>query len=354
MSNDKYVGFDVHLATIVVVVLNAIGKCVMESIIETKGNTIIEFISGLSGTVHVVFEEGTQSTWLYDLINPRVAEVVVCNARRHQKQAKENHADRIDAYKLANRLRLGEVKAVYKGERGLRTLKELVHSYNYLVRDVTRVMNRIKAIYRGRGIACRGRRVYQERGREERLRELEEAGLRQRAELLYRELEELGKLRREAKRAMLKEAKRHAATEILQRVPGIGPVRAAQILAVVMTPYRFRTKRQFWSYCGFGVVTHETAQYRYVDGKLEKRKRAAMTRGLNGNHNRELKWVFKSAALGALKEEEMANYYHEMISSGTGAEMARLNVARKLAAITLAVWKSEGEYKAERVNKQEA
>jgi transposase len=280
---------DVHLATIVVVVLNAAGKCVMESVIETKGNTIIEFISGLSGTVHVIFEEGTQSTWLYDLIRPRVAEVVVCNARRHEKQAGENHADRVDAFKLASRLRLGEAKAVYKGDRGLRTLKELVHSYNYLVRDVTRVMNRIKAIYRGRGIGCRGRGVYQVRGREERLRELEEGGVRQRAELLYRELEELRKLRRVARRAMLKEAKRHPATEVLQRVPAIGPVRAAQILAVVMTPHRFRTKRQFWSYCGFGVVTQTTAQYRYVDGKLEKRKRPAMTRGLNRNHNREMK-----------------------------------------------------------------
>jgi hypothetical protein len=116
MSNGKYVGFDVHLATIVV--LNAAGKCVMESIIETKGSTIIEFLSGLSGTIHVVFEEGTQSTWLHDLIKPRVAEVVVCDARKHQKQSGENHADRVDAYKLASRLRLREVKGVYKGIEG--------------------------------------------------------------------------------------------------------------------------------------------------------------------------------------------------------------------------------------------
>jgi hypothetical protein len=57
--------------------------------------------------------------------------------------------------------------------------------------------------------------------------------------------------------------------------------------------------------------------------------------------------------LEALKEEELGNYYQEMVSCGTRAEMARLNVARKLAAITLAVWRSEGEYRAERVNKQE-
>ena len=245
MSNDKYVGMDVHLATVVVAVLDTRGKCVCQSVVETKGGTILDFIGGLSGAVHVIFEEGTQATWLYDLLQPRVAEVVVCNARRHQPKAGEHHADRADAYKLANRLRLGEAKAVYKGERGLRTLKELVHSYHYLVQDLTRVMNRIKALYRGQGVACRGRGVYQARGRERWLAELPEPGLKQRAGMLYRELDQLRALRREAKRAMLGEAERHPACEVLQRVPAIGPVRAAQILAAVMTPYRFRTKRQF-------------------------------------------------------------------------------------------------------------
>jgi len=139
MSDDKYVGIDVHLATVVVAVLDAGGKCVMDAVIETKGQTILAFIDGLRETLHVVFEEGTQSAWLYDLLGPRVAEVVVCNTRKHEKIAGENHADRADASRLANWLRLGEVKAVYKGERGLRDLKELVHCYDYLVRDITRV-----------------------------------------------------------------------------------------------------------------------------------------------------------------------------------------------------------------------
>jgi len=291
MSSDRYVGMDVHLATVVVAVLDARGKCVCQSVIETKGDTILEFIAGLRGAIHVVFEEGTQSAWLYDLLGPRVAEVVVCNPRKHEKVAGDNHADRADAQKLANRLRLGEVKTVYKGEQGLRTLKELVHCYDSLVRDQTRVMNRIKAVYRSRGIACRGRGVYQVRGREVWLGELTEPGPRQRAEFLYRELDGLRVLRREAKHAMLTEARRHRGHEVLQRVPALGPVRAAQILAAVGTPHRFRTKRQFWPYCGFGVVTQATAQYRYVGGKLEKGRRPALTRGLNPNHNRRLKEV---------------------------------------------------------------
>ena len=79
-----------------------------------------------------------------------------------------------------------------------------------------------------------------------------------------------------------------------------------------------------------------------------------MTRGLNPNHNRRLKAVFKSAALGALKEEEFASYYRGMVSRGMRPEMARLQVARKLASVTLAAWKSGGEYEAGRVNKEAA
>jgi hypothetical protein len=60
MSSDKYVGMDVHLATVVLAVLDARGKCVCQSVIETKGDTILEFIAGLRGAVHVVFEEGTR------------------------------------------------------------------------------------------------------------------------------------------------------------------------------------------------------------------------------------------------------------------------------------------------------
>src|SRR5215207_7336601 len=103
MSDDKDVGLGVPVATVVAVVLDAAGKCICEAVIETKGQTVLDFVGGLRGTIHLV---------------------------------------------------------------------------------------------------------------------------------------------------MLTEAKRHGGHEVLQRVPALGPVRAAQILAAVGTPHRFRTKRQFWPYCG--------------------------------------------------------------------------------------------------------
>jgi hypothetical protein len=68
MSSDKYVGMDVHQATISVAVLDSSSKLVMESIIETKAATILQFVHGLRGNLHVTFEEGTSAAWLFDLL----------------------------------------------------------------------------------------------------------------------------------------------------------------------------------------------------------------------------------------------------------------------------------------------
>jgi hypothetical protein len=67
MSRDiKYIGMDVHKEAVVIAVLNGSGKLVMESIVETKASSILQFIHGLRGELHVTWEEGTWAAWLYD------------------------------------------------------------------------------------------------------------------------------------------------------------------------------------------------------------------------------------------------------------------------------------------------
>lgn len=107
------------------------------------------------GRVLVTFEEGTLAQWLYDLLRPLVTEVVVCDPRQNRLLAAGNKSDRIDAQKLAELLRLGAVRAVDHRDYGMRELKELVRSYECLVQDCSRVMNRLKAIFRGAAIECR-------------------------------------------------------------------------------------------------------------------------------------------------------------------------------------------------------
>jgi hypothetical protein len=186
VNSEKYIGLDVHQATISVAVMDSRGKVVMESILETKATTILEFFAGLRGTLSVTFEEGTWAAWLYDLLKPHVAKLVVCNPRKNALLKHGNKSDRIDARKLADLLRLNDLEPVYHGETGVRMLRELARSYLTIVKDLSRVMNRLKALYRSWAIPCAGRDVYYTRHRNQWLGKIPEAGTRRRAEqLLY-------------------------------------------------------------------------------------------------------------------------------------------------------------------------
>ena len=123
MNNKKYVGMDVHQATISVAVRDSSGRLIMESIIETQAATILEFIRGLNGSLSVTFEEGTGASWLYDLVKPHVAELIVCDPRKNALLKGGNKNDKVDARKLSELLRAGLLSPVYHGERGVRTLK---------------------------------------------------------------------------------------------------------------------------------------------------------------------------------------------------------------------------------------
>ncbi len=134
VNDEKYIGLDVHQATIVVAVMDSTGKLVMESILETKAATILQFFVGLRGTLSVTFEEGTWSAWLYDLLHSRVDKLVVCNPRKNALLKDGNQSDRIDARKLAELLRGKQLKPVYHGETGVRMLRELSRSYLTITR----------------------------------------------------------------------------------------------------------------------------------------------------------------------------------------------------------------------------
>src|SRR5262249_12348095 len=239
MSSEKYIGLDVHQATISVAVMDSQGKVIMESILETKASTILEFLAGLRGSLFVTFEEGTWAAWLYDLLKPHVTEVLVCNPRKIPLLKHGNKSDKIDARKLAERLRLHDLKPVYHGETGIRMLRELARSYLTVVKDLSRVMNRLKALYRSWAIPCAGRDVYYTRHRSQWLEKIPEAGTRRRAEQLYQQLDQLRHLRQQARRELLAESRKHAITAKLRQIPSLGPIRSALAVALIQTPYRY-------------------------------------------------------------------------------------------------------------------
>jgi transposase len=336
----KYVGLDVHQATTVASVRERSGRVIARTILPTEAGALTEFCSSMRGSVWVAFEEGTQAQWLHDMLVPLVAGVTVCD-RRGERRRRGNKADQVDADDLSHRLLVGELRAVYHGSRDRRLLQELTRTYLNVVDDATRAMLRLKALYRARGIRVSGRRVFAPHHRAEWIAKLPDRGARFRAEVLLTELDLLGKLRPKAKTAMVAEARRDPAWPVLRSIPFFGPVRTTLLLATMKTPWRFRTKRNLWAYGGLAVVTETSAEHDFRGGRPVRRRRKPLTRGLNQNHNRVLKHVFKSTATSSLtRPGPFRDLYESMVARGMREEMARLTLARKFAALTLRLWKT--------------
>jgi transposase len=354
MNDAKYIGMDVHKETISIAVMDASGKVVMETILETKALTILQFVHGLRGSLHLTFEEGTCAAWLYDLLKPHVTKIVVCDPRKNASMKEGNKNDKIDARRLAELLRLNHLSAVYHGEHGLRTQKELVRSYLTITKDTGRVMTRVKALYRSWAIPCRGKQVYAPQHRSECLEKITEPGVCRRAEFYYQQLDALRSLRQQVRRELLAESKKHEAWKQLCQIPSIGPIRAAVLLGILQTPHRFRTKRQLWTFSGFGIETCSSADHRYVEGQLERSKKPALIRGLNQNCNHDLKNLFKGAAIiASSKPGPFQEFYAALVAKGMRVEMARLTLARKIA-IVLLVWKKGVCFDAQHLKPQTA
>ena len=349
----RYVGLDVHRDSISIAVRNDRGKIVKEAVIPTSEAALLGFLQELRGTVHVALEEGTWAAWLHELLQGRVARVVVCDPRKNSRAGNKN--DRIDARELSDLLRCNRLVPVFHGETGLRSLRELARTYVVLTKEQTRTMNRIKALYRSYAIACSGQACYGPKQRDTWLAKLPHIPIRERGKTYYELLDSLRQLRLGVRQQLLAEGKKHKAYRKLKSIPQIGPVGTVLLIAFTQIPQRFRGKRQFWAYCGFALETHSSGDHRWVNGKQERSKKAALVRGLNSNHHHVLKWIFKSAATRACAQPgPLQDFYFGLLEQGTRAEMARLTVARKMAAIALALWKKGESFDAHKLKSQAA
>ena len=99
-------------------------------------------------------------------------------------------------------------------------------------------------------------------------------------------------LRQQARRELLAESRKHSITAKLRQIPSLGPIRSALAVALIQTPHRFRSKRQLWKYCGLALETRISGEYVYVRGERRRSKKQLSIRGLNKDHNHDLKSLF--------------------------------------------------------------
>jgi transposase len=341
----RYIGIDAHSSSCTLAVMGPTGKRIKEWLVETDRGTLMDAVRSVAGERYVCFEEGTLSDWLYETLEPLTKNIDVVHP---PKRMRGNKNDSSDAWALAEAMRVQnkEVVRVFKQPRKYTMLRKAARAYQVIQRDVVRVKNRIHASYRARGLSGLGDAIYDPERRQNCMAQLP-PGQQGLVEHYCRELDGLTAVHDEARRWLLEEAEKQPIVELLETAPGIGTIRASLIVATIMSPERFRTSRQLWSYCGLGIVTRSSSDWSpHEDGW--RRNVVRQNRGLNRNRNPLLKEVFKGAAF-TLTSSKMAAHplhqaYQRLLKSGTKPNLARLTLARRIAAVVLAMWKKKEAY----------
>ncbi len=347
---ERYLGLDVHAASSTLAVISKAGRQLQTNVVETNGRALVEAIRLVPGRKHLVFEEGVQSAWLYEILNSHVDEIVVAGVTKSRGQKD----DRRDAFGLAEKLRTGTLdKRIFKAPRQFAMLRELARTHQAIGRDLVRVQARLKSVYRSRGIRTPGRGVYGKTHRESWQQQLP-ASARTTTARLYEQIDFLVALKEHAEQDLIRESRKHPIARVLETTPGLGPIRVARLLPVVVTPHRFRTRQQFWSYCGLGIVTRSSSDWvRTADGGWI-RAQVQQTRGLTRQHHHGLKDIFKGAATTLITQaldDPLYHDYERVVEAGTKPNLAKLTLARKLAATVLALWRKEEPYRPEIVRR---
>lgn len=320
----KYIGMDAHSRTSTFVVIGKSGRVLRQARIASTEKELLGFVRSVKGEKKLAFEEGVMSQWLYLLLKDEVDELVVCQPRE-KAGAK---TDTIDAGEIADLLRVGRLKSVFHADSALMELRTLVSGYDDVIEELVRAKNRYKALYRQVAVPVDEAGFYRSVEMVSRL------DTDERRYVAYTVFEQLGLLeeqRRGYQERFEANERTHKSIRLLTSIPGIGPVRANQIVAVMVTPHRFPDKYHLYSYAG--LTKHKLVS----DGKLYGRKRS--------HGPTALKRVFKSAALSAMgSDTAFRRKYDAMRDVGRDDRAARGAVARKLAATVLGVWKSGKRY----------
>jgi transposase len=339
----RYIGLDAHSESCTIAVMGPSGRRLQHERLETNARLLKKFISNVARPRELCMEEGNLSEWLYEELEPLVDKLVVVMPDK----SPGNKNDLIDAWKLADDLRRDAIKhPVYKAPGQFRSLREAGRAHYVTQKDRVRCKSRIHALCRSCGHHDLPKALYNPDTRCEALLQLPEH-FRTRVALYGEQLDSQTKLVRQAERWLQEEAERVPIVGRIATAPGFGLVRSSYVVAIVISPHRFRTARQFWSYCGLGIVTRSSSDWARDGSGSWRRKPVQQTRGLNPNRHPLLKNVFKGAAeqVTRMPDHPLAQVYQRLLET-TKPNLARLTIARRLAAAVLAMWKNGEDYDA--------
>ena len=281
------------------------------------------YLKNLKGSKILTIEETTTSQWLYTELRDYVDRILICDPHRNKLLSEGPKTDKIDATKLVKLLKAGLLKEVYHSSEKFLYIRTLVSGYEDLVKAGVRLKNQRSALLRASG----------KKGNEKQDITLEF----QEGEYVLKCLDRQITVYEEEKKGYEKQfrqlSRKHPAIRNQRSLPGIDIINSVKIIARVVSPYRFTTNGYYLSYTGLI--------------KLEKMSGGRSYGKKNPHYCRQLKSVYKTGIFAAIGGNNPINDYYEYLirEKGYPEYNARHKACRRLATLSLGVFKSGKKYK---------
>jgi transposase len=333
-----YVGLDLGSSVFQQVTINAVGAIGHVRKFPTSEANLRKAFADLRGEIQVHLEAGELAPWVSAIISPLVQRVVCSHPPANAWIAKDaNKCDRIDAFKLAELLRLNRFKEVhYPQQQSRRDFKTLVQHYDELTAQQARLKTKLKARLRMQGVIVTGERLFSALGRQPVLAQVRSRDVRLAITQLYEVLDQCLAAQAQGRLLMLRAAQAFPEIKLFRTVPGVGPIGAGRFSAYIHTPRRVSSKRKLWKYCRLSI------SQRSSNGKPLRRPR------LDRSGCGRLKDVSRKAfevAVRSRQDNGFKRAYQQSLETTHDAVHARLTVQRKIVSTLRAMWLSHSPYR---------
>lgn len=331
----NYAALDVSQETTAICVVDERGRIIREKKVATCPDAIASILcEGGHELARVGLETGPLAVWLWNELRDRGLPVICLDARHAHAALKvrPNKTDRNDAQGLAQLVRTGWFKQVTIKSRHGYEVRALLAGRELLVRSRVRIENEIRGLLRtfgvlfGKSVGGFARRIDEilagELDASPLIRDVIVALARARLALV----EQIKRLDRQVSSV----ARASSTARLLMTAPGVGPITALSVKTALDDAGRFKRSSSAGAYLGLTPRRYESGEVSW-NGRISKHGNKATRKHL---YEAATTLLTRSTAFSSLKAWGLR------LASKVGFKKARVAVARKLAVILHAMWKT--------------
>ena len=328
-----YTGIDLHKKTSFITTVDDSGKVVFRRNFANKEEQILDYFQNLDAPTKIVIESMCSWYWLHDLLKAHNFKVVISNPLKTKAIASAKiKNDKVDSHMLAQLLRADLIATVHVCSLKTRKLKELLRHRQRLVRDVTRMKNRIHMLLMKNNTAIPVSDLFGVKGMKY-LKDIDLPNYHQQQLQSYLTVYDcLNEQLQPLTKRIRKLAQKDPMAQLLMTIPGIGPLTAMFIIAEIEDISRFPSYRNLSSYAGLVPC---------LDASAEKSRTGRITK--QGSPYLRTALVEAAQVIPRMKKTRLNIFYRKRIVRA-GYQKAIVATAHKILQYVYYVLKNQTPY----------